>query len=151
MSQLDDVQNRPASFPTEGKTLQRNKFVLWLGILAVVMLGLAAFTFVSANSAGKDQKSQAKQSSADEAAMAIYHQSERSRIPGKPVSAAEEAMAIYHASERSTIQSNYLGLNAVGLAIYQASERNRSMNPVRTFNGQPFNAYQRSEWLGASR
>ena len=64
----------------------------------------------------------------------------------------EEGLAIYHESERNSYPNGPAVFNEQGWAIYLESERNAAAAPPqRLFNGKPFNAYQRSEWLGADR
>ena len=63
----------------------------------------------------------------------------------------EEGLAIYHESERSSNPVQLGGSKQAGMAIYHASERNTIKPAERLYDGKPFNAYQRSEWLGAER
>lgn len=76
--------------------------------------------------------------------LAVYHESEWGRTAADLASAGlEQGMAIYHASEQGSATAR---LTAQGLAVYHVSEWGRV--PDRA---QRFNAYQRSEWLGADR
>jgi hypothetical protein len=86
-----------------------------------------------------------------EEGMAIYHQSERSSHSNKASLYDEEGMAIYRESERNSNPVKLVGSKEEGMEIYYASERNTVIPAVRLYDGKPFNAYQRSEWLGAER
>ena len=86
-----------------------------------------------------------------EEGMAIYHQSERSSHSDRASLYNEEGMAIYRESERNSSPLKLVDSKQEGMEIYYASERNTVIPPVRLYDGKPFNAYQRSEWLGAER
>ena len=64
----------------------------------------------------------------------------------------EEGLSIYRESERNNYPVAPAAFNEQGWSIYLDSERQGAVSvPQRLFNGKPFNAYQRSEWLGADR
>jgi hypothetical protein len=86
-----------------------------------------------------------------EEGMAIYHQSERGLSSNSGSFSNEEGLAIYHASERGGNPVELVVSNEEGLEIYHESERYTTRPPERLYDGKPFNAYQRSEWLGAER
>jgi hypothetical protein len=83
--------------------------------------------------------------------MAIYHKSERNTSSVGPTFSNEEGLAIYFESERNNAPVQLVGTTQEGMAIYHASERNTIKPAERLYDGKPFNAYQRSEWLGAER
>ncbi len=58
---------------------------------------------------------------------------------------------IYRESERNAAAVQPVRATQEGMDIYHASESQRRVAPVRLFNGKPFDAYQRSEWLGEER
>jgi hypothetical protein len=89
---------------------------------------------------------------ANPAGMAIYQQSERADYGRSTAKSNAEGWAIYYDSERNPNAIGSAVSNEEGLAIYHQSERHgAAAPPQRLFNGKPFNAYQRSEWLGAER
>jgi hypothetical protein len=84
--------------------------------------------------------------------LVIYHASERNSTSGEPAVSNKKGLAIYQESEHNAIPVQLVGSTQEGMAIYLESERyGAEALPVRLFNGKPFNAYQRSEWLGAER
>jgi hypothetical protein len=86
-----------------------------------------------------------------QAGLAIYHTSERELpVPAAKVS-NEDGLAIYHESERNYSPARSVSDVGGGMAIYHDSEWGASAEPIRLYDGQPFNAYQRSEWLGEDR
>lgn len=86
-----------------------------------------------------------------EKGMAIYHESERNLTSVGPVFSNEEGLAIYLESERNSNPVQRVGSREEGMAIYHESERYTAKPAVRLYDGKPFNAYQRSEWLGADQ
>jgi hypothetical protein len=89
---------------------------------------------------------------AEEAGMQIYKESEWGNSREFYFGWNEESLALYHESERNRGSVAPAVSNEEAMAIYHESERSRTPEPPqRLFNGQPFNAYQRSEWLGADQ
>lgn len=86
-----------------------------------------------------------------EEGMAIYHQSERGSNSNGSLFSNNEGMAIYFESERNSNPVQLVGSKQEGLEIYYSSERSTTLSAERLFDGKPFNAYQRSEWLGAEQ
>ena len=89
------------------------------------------------------ERNRAVNSRANAAGLAMYQQSERDSALVQAASLSQQALAIYHASEWGDAAPSSLD---AGLATYHQSEWGRV--PDRA---QQFNAYQRSEWLGADR
>jgi hypothetical protein len=90
-------------------------------------------------------------SSSNMAGLAIYHESERNSPSVKSAVSNQVGLAIYHESERNSASVVPAVSNEEGMAIYHESERNSAVPAIRLYDGKPFNAYQRSEWLGAER
>lgn len=145
-------------------------------VLAILVVALAVLSTIFGNFASNSDNvaEGAGFQKANEAGMAIYQQSERAgyrRIPARiieegmaiyrasernlaslePTVYKEAGLAIYHESERNASLVRPVGTTEEGLGIYHASERNTIIPAVRLYDGKPFNAYQRSEWLGAER
>ncbi len=88
----------------------------------------------------------------NEEGLAIYLESEWADYQRARSNSNKEGLAIYHESEHKSASVESAVYNEEGLAIYLESERyGVEALPVRLYNGKPFNAYQRSEWLGAER
>ncbi len=154
----------------------KNRFIGVMAVLAVVVLLAVAYSFVGVlasnpeSAARSDALSGANQAGiyaynqsewADyrgvpsrviAEGMAIYQQSERSPASIELAASNEGGMAIYHQSERSSALIKSTVSNDAGMAVYHQSERHGAAAlPARLYNGEPFNAYQQSEWLGAER
>ena len=134
--------------------MSKNQFTLVLAVLIVVLVTLAVLAPLM-DALASNSESEPKRGAvpgANEAGMKIYKESEWANYSDFISRWNEEGLRIYHESERSGYLVAPAVSNEEGLAIYHASERNRTpAPPQRLFNGQPFNAYQRSEWLGEDR
>ena len=64
----------------------------------------------------------------------------------------EEGLTVYRESERNSYPDAPAAFNMQGWSVYLESERHAAeASSQRLFNGKPFDAYQRSEWLGEDR
>lgn len=155
--------------------MKANRLFTMLIVATLIAVIVLTVQEVMATSAVVSEVNSITHSFANEEGMAIYNESERGSGQVASVASNEEGLAIYHESERKSGQIMSVASNQEGLTIYHDSERNSGqfaatvskdegmslyhaserqatiVNSVRMFNGQPFNAYQRSEWLGADR
>ena len=134
--------------------MSNTRFIIVIGVLTFLVVTFAVSysiigTFPS-NSVPKPERGALP--IANETGMKIYQQSEWADYQRARSSSNKEGLAIYHESEHKSASVELAVSNEEGLAIYLESERyGAEALPVRLFNGKPFNAYQRSEWLGAER
>ena len=134
--------------------MSNTRFIIVIGVLTFLVVTFAvSYSIIGAfasNSVSKPER--AALPIANEAGMKIYQQSEWANYQRARSSSNKEGLAIYNESEHKSASVESAVYNEEGLAIYLESERyGAEALPVRLFNGKPFNAYQRSEWLGAER
>ena len=134
--------------------MSNTRFIIVIAVVTILVVTVAvSYSIIGAfasNSVSKPER--ATLPIANEAGMKIYQQSEWADYQRARSSSNNEGLAIYHESEHKSASVELAVSNEEGLAIYLESERNGAEAlPVRLFNGKPFNAYQRSEWLGAER
>ena len=134
--------------------MSNTRFIIVIAVLTFLVVTFAvSYSIIGAfasNSVSKPER--AVLPIANEAGMKIYQQSEWANYQRARSSSNKEGLAIYQESERSLASVGSAVSNEQGLAIYLESERyGAEALPVRLYNGKPFNAYQRSEWLGAER
>jgi len=155
--------------------MSNTRFIIVIGVLTFLVVTFAvSYSIIGAlpfNSVTKPERGALP--IANEAGIKIYQQSEWADYQRARSSSNKEGLAIYHESERNSPSVKSAVSNQVGLAIYLESERNSASvvpavsneeglaiyfeserygaeaPPVRLYNGEPFNAYQQSEWLGA--
>lgn len=130
------------------------RFLIVIGVLTFLVVTIAvSYSIIGAfasNSVSKPEHGALP--IANEAGMKLYQQSEWANYLRERSSSNMEGLAIYHESERNIASAGSVVSNLKGLAIYHKSERfGAAAPPIRLYNGEPFNAYQRSEWLGADR
>ncbi len=156
--------------------MSNKRFIIVIGVLTVLVatlavsysiIGVEATDSVSkpervvlpvANEAGIKIYQQSEwadyqraRSSSNMQGLAIYHESERNSPSVKSAVSNQVGLAIYHESERNSASVVPAVSNEEGMAIYHESEQNSAVPAIRLYDGKPFNAYQRSEWLGAER
>ena len=109
----------------------KNRFIGVIAVLAILVVSIAvSFSIIGVFASNPESElERGAFRSANEVGLKEYKQSEWADYRGVPSRVIEEGMAIYHKSERQGVAAP----------------------PVRLYNGEPFNAYQRSEWLGAER
>ncbi len=134
--------------------MSNTRFIIVIAMLTFLVVTVAvSYSIIGAfasNSVSKPER--AALPIANEAGMKIYQQSEWADYQRARSSSNKEGLAIYHESEHKSASVGSAVYNEEGLAIYHESERyGAEAPPVRLYNGKPFNAYQRSEWLGAER
>jgi hypothetical protein len=134
--------------------MSNTRFIIVIAMLTFLVVTVAvSYSIIGAfasNSVSKPER--AALPIANEAGMKIYQQSEWADFQRARSSSNMQGLAIYHESEHKSTSVESAVYNEEGLAIYLESERyGAEALPVRLFNGKPFNAYQRSEWLGAER
>ena len=134
--------------------MSNTRFIIVIAVLTFLVVTVAvSYSIIGAfasNSVSKPER--AALPIANEAGMKIYQQSEWADYQRARSSSNMEGLAIYHESEHKSASVESAVYNEEGLAIYLESERyGAEALPVRLFNGKPFNAYQRSEGLGAER
>ena len=134
--------------------MSNTRFIIVIAMLTFLVVTFAvSYSIIGAfasNSVSKPERGALP--IANEAGMKIYQQSEWADYQRARSSSNKEGLAIYHESEHKSASVESAVYNEEGLAIYLESERyGAEALPVRLFNGKPFNAYQRSEWLGAER
>jgi hypothetical protein len=163
------------SNPEKENKMSNKRFIIVIGVLTVLVATLAvSYSIIGVEATDSVSKPErVVLPVANEAGMKIYQQSEWADYQRARASMNMEGLAIYQASERNSPSVKSAVSNQVGLAIYHESERNSAfvvpavsneegmaiyleserygaeVPPVRLYNGEPFNAYQRSEWLGA--
>jgi len=127
----------------------KNRFIGVMAVLAVVVLLAVAFSFIGVFASNPESEAGL---GANEAGINAYKQSEWADYRGVPARVIEEGLAIYRQSERSSALAKPAVSNEDGLTIYRQSERHgAAASLARLYNGESFNAYQQSEWLGAER
>ena len=134
--------------------MSNTRFIIVIAVLTFLVATFAvSYSIIGAfasNSVSKPERGVLPR--ANSAGMMIYQQSEWADYQRARSSSNKEGMVIYHESERSSASYESAESNENGLAIYYESERfGAEPQPVRLYDGKPFNAYQRSEWLGAER
>ena len=141
------------SNPIKENKMSNTRFIIVIGVLTFLVVTFAvSYSIIGAfasNSVSKPER--AVLPIANEAGMKIYQQSEWANYQRARSSSNKEGLAIYQESERSLASVGSAVSNEQGLAIYYESERHSVVPAMRLYNGKPFNAYQRSEWLGAER
>jgi hypothetical protein len=134
--------------------MSKKRLLTVIAVLAILLVTLAVVDPVM-DALASDSESEPKVGAlpgANPAGMAIYQQSERADYGRFTAKSNAEGWATYYESERGSNSIGSAVSNEEGLAIYHQSERHgAAAPPQRLFNGKPFNAYQRSEWLGAER
>lgn len=134
--------------------MSKNKSVLVAATLTILVVALVVSGPVMdalASNSDNELKTGALPGS-NEAGMQIYKESEWGTSREFYFGWNQDSLALYHESERDRGSVAPAVSNEEAMAIYHESERSRSPEPPqRLFNGQPFNAYQRSEWLGADQ
>lgn len=132
--------------------MKESRLFTLLIVIALIAVGTLTAREAIATTAVVQAVDSADRLHANDEGLAIYHQSERSTEQVMSVASNEKGLAIYHESEHNSGQFAATVSNDEGLALYHDSERQASaMTSLRLFNGKYFNAYQRSEWLGADR
>jgi len=134
--------------------MSNKRFIIGIGVLTVLVVTLAvSYSIIGVQATDSVSKPERfVLPLANQAGMKIYQQSEWADYQRARASLNKEGMAIYHESERSFASIGSAESNENGLAIYSESERfGAEPQPVRLYDGKPFNAYQRSEWLGEGR
>ena len=134
--------------------MSKTSLLTVIAVLAILLVSLAlsgpVMDALASNSASEPKVGALP--GANPAGMQIYQQSERADYGRFTAKSNAEGWATYYESERGANRIGSAVSNEEGLAIYQQSERfDAAAPPQRLFNGEPFNAYQRSEWLGAER
>lgn len=123
--------------------------LMFIALIAVVTLTVREAV---ATTAVVESVDSANRLFANDEGLAIYHESERKTGQVMSATSNEEGLALYHESERHSGQVSSAVSNEEGMAIYYESERaGVAAFTQRLFNGEPFNAYQRSEWLGSEQ
>jgi hypothetical protein len=162
------------SNPEKENKMSNTRFMIVIGVLTFLVVTFAVSysiigTFPSnsvskpergalpiANEAGMKNYQQSEwadyqraRSSSNKEGLAIYHESERKSASVESAVFNQVGLAVYHESERNSASVVPAVSNEEGLTIYHESEQNSAVPAIRLYDGKPFNAYQRSEWLGA--
>ena len=134
--------------------MSKNKSILVAAALTILLVALVVSGPVM-DALASNSDNELKRGAlpgADEAGMQIYKESKWGNSREFYFGWNQDSLALYHESERNRGSVAPAVSNEEAMAIYHESERSRTpAPPQRLFNGQPFDAYQRSEWLGADR
>jgi hypothetical protein len=125
---------------------------VYMAVINASAMALVAYDALAIYHESEHKSASVESAVSNEEGLAIYLESEWADYQRARSSSNKEGLAIYHESEHKSASVELAVSNEEGLAIYLESERyGAEALPVRLFNGKPFNAYQRSEWLGAER
>jgi len=134
--------------------MSKTSFIITIALLTILVATIAVTYSISSTSASIPESGpeRGSLSAANEAGMQVYQQSELADYGRGYSRLNAEGLAIYQKSERKSTSVEPAVFNELGLTVYQESERQSvEMPAVRLYDGNPFNPYQRSEWLGAER